>query len=752
MMPVFGPPPTPVVMGPAPPPAAHPPRNPIYNSVFGAFLSEQQKQAVSPLPSPNRMPFSNFTLGGPENSGTKAEVTGSEISKPVFAAPSATPTLWLQTDTDAGMPAGIDRTLPAVRMGTMNTSFPPVFTTQRPQTAGASGGGFLLGADSGPTPAKTGAGSPEADMNASIRMVSPKPSIFTSPPFLKGKPLMPQITQKHTGGDASSTSILGAIRPSVFSSKRNFSSMEVSGRSPTLKPVVAGTGSVFADVKRVRGETLECGKGVDAAWSAYGPQQSGGGTFSAAAVRSPAPTGTSVSLLNRSSQMQKQHGGGNTAKIMKVVRVFSSFMINVMNADEAQREVVEEFIEEAFFGTVESHDVDNFPAALRQLQSAWIALKGSQSQLKGERWVVLFALGSHLNVVTRTIQKEEEVNGNEEKEGTKVLGGAVRHDIWNVLSDSCTHANLLCEICLQLFSNQRDNHVPYCILPIVLRRARSVFELACNNGVSTVQSNMRSVLLKLHRYVRVAPPKRQLSTVVEKQRAVAFAALLSEMMLYGSAPPESSAFVEAFHQHCMDAVKIRCALYRHCADNLLQEPLTDSIIVQAMELLARAFVIVDDEAIENKRMLFVKLTACALALGRVPVADFQQAFVATGLEDLIVAVRSCNIRLFNVAMRNNSELYVRCGIHNVLQFVSKRISLLMVVKYYSTCFSDRIQVQDMIDYYQLPYNVSEGCNVWLLPLLVEKRINGVIESGVLILSNANPFDDYSKDAIRAFVE
>ncbi|KAG8345983.1 hypothetical protein ERJ75_001523500 [Trypanosoma vivax] len=436
-------------------------------------------------------------------------------------------------------------------------------------------------------------------------------------------------------------------------------------------------------------------------------------------------------------------------------RVFTAFMHKIMENSDAQREAAVEHVEKAFFGVVGSHGNGHFPAVLQQMHAAWNALKkknsgqGKQcSKIKGEHWVALFAIGCHLNLLTSTICNEgaltDAAGGNDL---VKRQQRVILEDKWSAMVNGCTYANLLCDICLQLFSNQRDSHAPYSILPVVLRRVRNTFELACNEGISTVQPNMKSVLLKLHRYVRVPPPKQESGSVVERQRTAAFAAMLGEMMLYRCAPPDSAQFIEAFHQRYADMAAIRCTLYHHCADNLLQEVLTDTVIQQAMELLARAFVIAPNEPRANKQLLFVKLTACGLALGRVPSLDIRNTYDETGLEDLIVAVQSSNLPLFTLAMQNNSELYVRCGIHNVLQVVGKRIALLMVVKYYATCFSDRLPVKDMIDYYRLPYSLSEGCYVWLLPLLVEKRINGVIESGVLVLSGTNPFDDYGKNAL-----
>ncbi|ORC88683.1 uncharacterized protein TM35_000151140 [Trypanosoma theileri] len=456
-----------------------------------------------------------------------------------------------------------------------------------------------------------------------------------------------------------------------------------------------------------------------------------------------------------SNQEQYKQGVSDTKGQLLSTRVFIAFMNKILDENETRREEAADILETAFFGVVGSHGSAEFPIALQQLLSAWRILKDSRSQSlsKGEHWVALFALGCHLNFVSSTIRSAEREQ-QQQSSSQQISDGSQRSIVlnhkWSVLSNSCTYANLLCDICLQLCTNQSESHMPYGVLPLILRRARNTFELANDEGVFSVQTNMKTILLKLHRHVRVPVIQQEPQSIVERQRVASFAYVLSEMLLHSCAPPDSNMFIQSFHQYCGDMVEIRCTLYHHNAHNLLQEPLTDVAIEQAMELLARAYVILPDTATENKRLLFVKMTACGLALGKIPPVSEQDLFNLTELDDLIVAVQSSNMRLFNAVMDKNSEFYVRCGIHNVLQVVGKRISLLMVVRYYMNSFSSRLPVQDMLDYYQMPLTLQEGCNVWLLPLLVEKRINGVMESGVLVLSSANPFDEYNHEMLKAF--
>lgn len=70
----------------------------------------------------------------------------------------------------------------------------------------------------------------------------------------------------------------------------------------------------------------------------------------------------------------------------------------------------------------------------------------------------------------------------------------------------------------------------------------------------------------------------------------------------------------------------------------------------------------------------------------------------------MMAVRSANMTLYELALRNNAMYYVQNGIHNALCFVRKRIALLMVVKFYmyKQCDS-RLRVPEMIAFHNLHY-------------------------------------------------
>nr|CCC95168.1 conserved hypothetical protein [Trypanosoma congolense IL3000] len=722
------------------------------DSVFGAPTSVHGEQAVRFTPATGHVQ-SSFSASSFVNTN-KMAVFPTDVKSSVFSSTSsAAPFLHPEKQTGNSFPA-FGTAVPKTVVGPLSEGVKPVWGLNPAGVENVSnpfpshgGGGILFPASS------------NSDVDTSPVIInSPfKRSAFVSTAFQKTGNAASVIPQAPFTNDAAGNP--SAARQPLFPfSSKGYNTLDIPDASKGSQLTPQVTSSFFGGSRNKDGGILKEERGHCFKRPAIAPNREGNEQYPPPQEKQQEPLPSSFSPPAAAAFPQGE-GGNAVGKELLATRVFTAFMSNIMSTDESVWEGSEEHIEGAFFGVVGSHGMADYETTLQQMHKSWVILKKLRGnhqpqlvQLPGERWVVLFSLGCYLNLVTSTIQEGDvasKFGGNEEM---KKLRCTILQDMGNMLIDCCTYANLLCEICLYLFCNQKETHAPFCILPIVLSRARTVFELACEKGISSVQSNLKSILLKLHRFVRVAPPKHGSQSVVEKKRIVAFAALLSEMMLYNSAPPESNHFVEAFHQHYGDMVNIRCALYRNSADKILQEPLTDVMVHQAMELFARAFVLADSEAKEKRQPLFVKLAACALALGRIPPAAFLQSFDNSGLEDLVVALQSCNLRLFNLAMLNNSELYVRCGVHNVLQLVRKRISLLMVVKYYSLCFSDRIPVQEMVEYFKLPYTLLEACNVWLLPLLVEKKINGVIESGTLVLSSTNPFDEYSVDTLRMLVE
>lgn len=270
----------------------------------------------------------------------------------------------------------------------------------------------------------------------------------------------------------------------------------------------------------------------------------------------------------------------------------------------------------------------------------------------------------------------------------------------------------------------------------------------------------------------------------QRQLLLAFAVLLAELIV-AEAPmtAEMDRFIRVFSRTFPHARAERCTLYYCKATVMTQQSLTFELVRAACDLFTRAMIVCPERGNDdisssssspeqhvdvyassvmpshalpvrddsNRRILFVKLMCCQLALGRIPqdVSELHR-YGAAPLLPVVEAVQKADLAIFTHAMHTHAAYYVETGVHNILHMVRQRIILLMVVKYYIAhgCES-RLSVLNLVNYYRLPYTEVEAMHIWLLPLLVKKYINGVLHNQSLVLSQQKPFDDYDKGDLLA---
>ncbi|CCW66044.1 unnamed protein product [Phytomonas sp. Hart1] len=160
-----------------------------------------------------------------------------------------------------------------------------------------------------------------------------------------------------------------------------------------------------------------------------------------------------------------------------------------------------------------------------------------------------------------------------------------------------------------------------------------------------------------------------------------------------------------------------------------------------------------------------RLMAVELALGRAPVEN-EVGSLPPSLIGAVEAVRTADLPRLDAVIRENGGFYVEIGIYNVMMVARGHVMLLMVMKFYlHTCsqsqarsegvrsWVDRLEVAKMIKFYHLPYRtVAEATVVWLLPLLVNRKINGFVEGEYLHINPENPFDGYNKALFETALE
>ncbi|KAK7194175.1 hypothetical protein NESM_000331400 [Novymonas esmeraldas] len=443
-------------------------------------------------------------------------------------------------------------------------------------------------------------------------------------------------------------------------------------------------------------------------------------------------------------------------------------------------------LEQGFFGVVGVEGVHgDFSVTAGEMLALWTSqvrpmLAGSSSSsggaaadFPGVLWIALFAIGTYLNTIVSAVQATATTAAGVSSSAllpdlAAYKAGVHAHPV-EALTDACNYANELSELLQTLYQRGGEAEAPpYSIIPIVLRRVHSVFDEATARGVATVQSNLNAVTSKLfavlNRRVKttaVQPlsaageaPRWLLSCdTAEKESLLhAFAYVVTEMIAV-DAPVNDDVelFIEAFHSCFPSALPERCLLYYRRACALLRQPLRMPLVEDAAALLAKAMVVYPPNAApHNRRVLLVKLLATELALGRVPPDQDWLSLDVPQLVDVVNALKTSRLDLLDAALSMHGAFFVRVGIHNVLCVARQRLALLLVVKFYLThgCES-RLCVADMVRYHRLPYSTRDAELLWLLPLLVEKQMNGVLDHDFLILSAKTPFDAYSRDSLAA---
>eukprot|EP00796_Vickermania_ingenoplastis_P007438 gene7438-5237_t len=348
---------------------------------------------------------------------------------------------------------------------------------------------------------------------------------------------------------------------------------------------------------------------------------------------------------------------------------------------------------------------------------------------------------------------------------------------------------------------------PARLLPVLLQRSRMVFEFhhraaaseagaegyfdVCDvvSAAKTVTPKLFAVLMKRLESRRVVVQRRERSTadadgvggggadtvifeidpIVGTQEneagplVLAVAYLIADM-LAADVPLNNKMdnFVESFHTLFPSARQERCYLCFQRADVLLKGSLTPLVLERVVQLLVTALALCGDgpEERQSRRLLKLKLLAAQLARGYVCTSevpsDGQQERTTSEDEldwspvellDVIVAVKAASLPLLDVALRHNSVFYVQTGIYNPLQYLRLRIQLLMVVKFFMYAPREKprqLKIADLVAFHHLPYSVVEAVSLWLLPLLEEMWLHGLVDmkEGYLLLDKKTPFKFY----------
>jgi len=253
---------------------------------------------------------------------------------------------------------------------------------------------------------------------------------------------------------------------------------------------------------------------------------------------------------------------------------------------------------------------------------------------------------------------------------------------------------------------------------------------------------------------------------IDKPAYIAMATLIVEMIRQDKClNNEMLGWMESMPPECRAE---RCDLEEEQANLLLSQSLNADRLEVIARYLMQAIDLGDAANEAQQSRLRLKLIAVQLALGNVPVSGEGGLHIPLQLVDIVIALRASHIPLFDAAVKNNAVFLVESKIHNAIMFARSRLQLLMVVKFYmhlleKSLLTDgamkrpaKINVNEMILFYQdvVPIASREEMLSWLLPLLVDAEINGVMseDTPVILISTKDPFASYAVEVLEAEVE
>lgn len=433
---------------------------------------------------------------------------------------------------------------------------------------------------------------------------------------------------------------------------------------------------------------------------------------------------------------------------------------------------------------------------------------GSAHAADKSRWVALFALGLWVRCMISSLASSSDPTEMLEQEATQsssplqLFQMSVRQHPNEAMKDACVFASEINVMCLSLYvSPHGASPPPYSLLPLLLQSSRSVFDVCLTLQLVDRGSGSNATVTSKKLYASLAtrareggmlqrssgggstpesPTELHIRQDADRYLACALAKVICELMAADEAlKAETWEYMAAFHLGVPDATDVRCCLYYEEASMWLRQCMSKDTLHKARDAFANAYVLclslvqhtttcAESHGMDWMQKLFlikVRLAATQLALGLSPVSfDYTPVgeedhsgipWVPSEMEDVVVAVEACHLPLLESALHRNAEFFVKMGVYHTLLHLHSRIRLLMVVKFYIQmgCDEKYIKISELLRCYPgylPPYTKEEAVVEWLLPLLMELKINGVVDGSYeyLALSYKNPFEEYPKEVLQ----
>jgi hypothetical protein len=454
-----------------------------------------------------------------------------------------------------------------------------------------------------------------------------------------------------------------------------------------------------------------------------------------------------------------------------MVKLFDMFLQRLSYTDAAKREGdAYALLEKAFFHMQWSPAT---PAGcLTRMVERAARAKPPALRLKLERWAVVFFLGCNISILLQHLKNNGAVA---EDDGTPS---------WQeILKTVLTRTNALADTFQELFNESRmeggadsaeRKFVPFTTIRAVLSRVRTAFEVGASVGVYDVassQSQLMGAIVRresaavLFKPLSAPPASEYLHLLAQTQACIMceFGALKSVTEI-----GRQLECAKAFHRYCPNDVELRASLYFRNAQLIVQtQALTLPNLNEARDLLAHGLAICP-AGHPNRRVIARWFAAVSFATGVVPssspsseasapasptggvdVAWFENYDLLEEFGDAAVGLATANVALYESIVTRMLSHYTESGIASLMQYGRVHVRTAVVLSYFvatgrNTCMSIDALVQYIGPMPKPYHHVTESgqnfSRLWLMPLLLEKLINGVIVGDKLLVSKGKPFE------------
>lgn len=309
---------------------------------------------------------------------------------------------------------------------------------------------------------------------------------------------------------------------------------------------------------------------------------------------------------------------------------------------------------------------------------------------------------------------------------------------------------------------EQRGHV-FSFAPALLTKYRSLLQLCAATGTLADAQLHKGAVLSMFRDLRVItattggplaslPPPEQQHHRHQPQRtilqsrplAVAAARIMAELAGTEGLPflQEQQSFVDWFNEIHQDETETRLILLFRVGEAYL----ANLAIGEAQRHLSAALTIAADNA--SRLAVLESLVAAKLANGEVPVPTLFEHEPMPELEDVALALRSANMRLYEASLQRNAGWLQSRGLMLPVAAVRPWVLIYMLIRYMAHHGSWQVDLAQFRAFYVGQFDDGEDLASSVMPFLTSSRIKAYLNGGTtLVFSKSDPFPGFPAERI-----